>query len=101
MQLTLISVTIPKCILCLSYSTILIGGSISYYSEVELSNWSQGVVYKGRFGRHEKRSVAVKVIKCSNNQDAKETHKELQNIYKEIEIMDTFVTPADKTHIIH
>ena len=58
-------------------------------------------MYRGRFGRREKRSVVVKVIKCSNNQDAKETHTELQTIYKEIETMETLVTPADNTHIIH
>lgn len=66
-----------------------------------LGQGSYGVVYEGRHGLYEKTPVAIKVVKCSNERNAKETNSELKHIYKEIEFMEKITKTTKSNNIIH
>lgn len=77
-----------------------IGGNIAFYPLKELGHGSHAVVYEGRFGKFSKKPVAIKLVKCLNEEDAKETNSELQNIYREIKTMEILSIPSKCINII-
>ena len=73
---------------------------IWFYPLHELGHGSEAVVYEGRYGRFNQKEIAVKVVKCADDNEAKETHTEIERIYREIKAMETLNKPSRCPYII-